>query len=104
MRSPGARPNLPVTDEHWREIVQALGLCERHAKIVELVLCDAGNPEIAAELGIEESTLKTYLDRIWTRTGTRRRMPLAILIWQLSLRLAGRSDALRSDVLRPEDI
>jgi len=103
MRSSGTRSKLPVTDQHWREIIQSLGLCERHARIVELVLCDAGNSEIANELGIEESTLKTYLDRIWTRIGSRGRIPLAILIWQHSLRLAGQSAVLRSEDGHPSD-
>lgn len=90
-------PPLPVNDQHWQAIAAALGLPKRHARIVELVLRDVPNPQIASEFDIEESTVRTYLDRIWTRTGTRGRMPLAMKIWAVSLELVDRSDVLRSD-------
>jgi DNA-binding CsgD family transcriptional regulator len=80
MVSPGAKiaseiskspPLLPLDADHWAAVAQAMELSLQQARIVELVLCDHSTKEIARILQIGEATVKTYLDRIAARTGTR---------------------------------
>lgn len=77
-------PPLPLEAAHWQAVCEAMGLSAQQAKVVELVLRSAGQKQIAAALGITEPTLKTYLDRIAARTGTRGRMQLALHVLKLS--------------------
>lgn len=92
MRTPHApteitvRPPLPLTDAHWQAIVNAIGLSKREALVVELVLRDLSNKEIAEVLGISPRTVETYLhDRIPQKTGARSRMQLAGYIMLIAL-------------------
>ena len=80
-------PALPLDPHTWRLIVEALRLSPRQAKIVELILRSAGNPQIATVLGISEPTVKTHVKRIFIRTGVRDRMELAMHVLAVSHRL-----------------
>lgn len=66
-------------------------LSPQQAKVVELVLRGAAHKEITAALGITVPTLKTYLERIGARTGTRGKMQLAMHVLAVShqVRTAG---------------
>lgn len=82
---PTARfPPLPINRELWRSVVEAVGLPPQQARIVELVLRGMCDKQIAATLGIAEPTLRTYLSRIFARTGTRGRMELALHVLGVS--------------------
>ncbi len=74
-------PPFPLNEELWRAVAGSLRLCERHAKIVELVLRGASDDEIGAILGIKRATVKTLLRRIRERTKspTRGRLALRVL-------------------------
>jgi DNA-binding CsgD family transcriptional regulator len=84
-------PLLPLTADHWEAICEAMQLSPQQARVVELVLRSAPQKQIAAVMGISEPTLKTYLDRIASRTGTRGRMQLAMHVLGVSheVRAAG---------------
>jgi DNA-binding NarL/FixJ family response regulator len=82
-----AYPPLPFDTEQWQAVVNAMGISKQQAKVVELVLRDLGVKEIAAFLGLGEGTVKDYLKRIGSRTGTRGRMQLAMYVMTLSLRV-----------------
>jgi two-component system nitrate/nitrite response regulator NarL len=73
-------PQLPLTAAQWKYVVMVLRLSPQQAKIVELVLRSAGNRQIAEVLGLREPTVRTYLERIFSRTGTRDRMELAMRV------------------------
>ena len=79
-----AFPPLPVDDDHWLAIVQAMQLSPQQAKIVELVLRGLCDKQIAAAMGISEPTIRTYLQRISARTQTRGRMALAMRVLAVS--------------------
>jgi DNA-binding NarL/FixJ family response regulator len=51
-------------------------LSRREAEVAELVLRGYGNPEIAAALGIAQTTTKRHLTRIFRKTGVRSRTRL----------------------------
>jgi DNA-binding NarL/FixJ family response regulator len=82
-------PALPLADEHRLAIFEVLGLSPRQITIVELMLRDAGNREITTLLGISEGTLKTQQRRIFSRTGTRSRMQLAMRVLTVSHEVMG---------------
>lgn len=81
-------PPLPVNERLLQATLKALHLSPTQAKIVEWILRDASNRQIAAELGISESTLKTHQQRISARTGTRGRMQLAMRVMATSHQVA----------------
>lgn len=77
-------PPLPLQPDHWQAIVAAMGLSEQLARVVELVLRDLSNKEIAAAMNLGEGTVKDYLNRIGQRTGTRGRVQLAVHVLTVS--------------------
>jgi DNA-binding NarL/FixJ family response regulator len=77
-------PPLPLDGKHWRKVVTALGLSDQQARVAELVLRDLCNKQIAAVMGISESTIDTYMQRIGQRTGTSGRMQLAMHVMAVS--------------------
>lgn len=77
-------PPLPLDDAHWQEVVGTIGLSAQQARILELMLRDLSDLQIAQVLGISESTVKTHQERIRFRTGARGRMQLAMLVLSVS--------------------
>jgi DNA-binding CsgD family transcriptional regulator len=81
-------PPLPLGDRHWQAIVASLRLSPQQARIVELILRSAGTRHIAVALGISEPTVKTYLQRVFTRLGVRDRVGLAMRVLAVSHEVA----------------
>lgn len=79
-------PPLPLTPDHWQAIVQTIGLSPRQAHIIELMLRDLTDQQIALVLGISESTIETHKLRIRNRTGSSSRVRLAMLVLEIALR------------------
>jgi DNA-binding CsgD family transcriptional regulator len=77
-------PPLPLAVAEWQAIVKRLGLSRQQARVVELLLRCASQRQIAAALSISEPTLKTYMQRIFARTGTKSRMHLAMHVFALT--------------------
>jgi len=77
-------PPLPFDELHWRAIVEALELSPRQAAVLKLMLRGLPDKQIAAEIQISESTLRTYQSRIAARTRTRGRMELAMRVLEVS--------------------
>lgn len=77
-------PPLPLPPEKWQEIAQALKLSKRHKKIVELILRNRCDKQIAATLGISESTVRTHLDRIFRRLGVDGRQGIVLIVFRMS--------------------
>jgi len=82
-------PPLPLDADHWQAVFEAMRLSPQQARIVELILRSAGYKEISAALGIAEPTLKTYLQRVFARTGTCGRMQLAMHALAVSHEVCG---------------
>ena len=78
---------LPIEPRNWQKIVKSIGLSEKQSQIVELMLRDLSDREIALVLGISESTVETHQERIGRRTGTRGRMQLAMHVLAVSHQL-----------------
>jgi len=77
-------PPLPLEEELWHAVVQQLKLSSQQARIVELILRDLSDKQIALVMGISESTIETHKERIRLRTGARGRMQLAMQVMAVS--------------------
>jgi DNA-binding CsgD family transcriptional regulator len=82
-------PPLPMTPEQWRRICKSLELCPRHGRIVELVLRDASDEEIAEAMSVAPTTIKTLLRRIRDRTQAPTRMLLALRVLGEAIEMLG---------------
>jgi DNA-binding NarL/FixJ family response regulator len=60
-------------------------LTERERQVLELILLARSNREIAAELGIEERTVKSYVGRLMRKTGADNRIKLSVSALSQSL-------------------
>lgn len=71
-------------------------LTTREQQVLELILTARSNREIAAELGIEERTVKAYVGRLMRKTGADNRIKLSMFALSLSQRSADRVDQKRN--------
>jgi len=83
-------PPLPLDADHWQAVCKAMRLSPRQATLVELILRDLGAKNISAVMCIDESTIKTYRQRIFARTGARTRMQLAMHVMAVSHQVNGK--------------
>jgi DNA-binding NarL/FixJ family response regulator len=82
-REEAAASSLPWTEREWERAVRALEMSPQQARIIELVVRGMGNKQIAAELGLSESTVKTYLARVFVRLNVADRMELALRVFSV---------------------
>lgn len=71
-------------------------LTPREADIVRVLAQGRSNAEIAAELFIEPSTVKSHLTRAMTKIGTRDRLQTVVWAYQHGLAHLGGGEAWRS--------
>ncbi|HEY4309162.1 MAG TPA: LuxR C-terminal-related transcriptional regulator [Pirellulales bacterium] len=83
-----ALPSLPLDEREWQAVVKSLRLSPQQAKVVRLLLRSAANKQIAFALGISEPTVRTHLERIFSRTGVGDRMELAMRVLTVCRELA----------------
>lgn len=84
-------PSLPMDAAIWQSIADELALAPQQIRIVELILRGRQDKEIAADLGLSFPTVRTYLGRIFERTGSPDRMGLVLRIFARAQELAGSS-------------
>lgn len=77
-------PPLPLDVELLAAVFRKLGLSSQQCRIVEMVLRDQSDKQIAVRLKLAEPTVRTYLDRIGVKAGTRGRMQLAMRVMAVS--------------------
>ena len=82
---------LPMNDALWREISKSLALSPQQIRIVELLLRNKQDKEVAETLNISFPTVRTYLGRIFDRIGVGDRMGLVLHVFALAQSYPGKS-------------
>lgn len=77
-------PPFPLPQETWEHIAKRLGFPPQQKRIVELLLRDMCGKQIADEMQLGVPTVRTYLTRIFKRTGTADEKALILLIVGMS--------------------
>jgi DNA-binding CsgD family transcriptional regulator len=62
--------------EAWRGIAYATGLSQREVEVLQCVVADQHEQDIAATLGLSRHTVRTYLKRIRAKLGASSRVRL----------------------------
>jgi DNA-binding NarL/FixJ family response regulator len=86
-----------LSDDERREAVEGLGLSPQQARIVDLILQGKRDKQIAYELALKRSTVRTYLERTFATLGVRDRMELALHLFARTLRNRGAGAAGRGE-------
>ena len=87
MEAIGIRSMGAIEGEEWKQVIGLLDLPAQQARIVELILQDKGDKQIAREMGLAEPTVRTYLTRIFQRIGCNDRVGLVLKVFLCVLEL-----------------
>ncbi len=74
---------LPMAQSTWEAVALELALSPQQIRIVELILRDRSDKEIADELRLTVPTIRTHLARIFDRTGATSRLNLVLRIFSM---------------------
>ncbi len=75
---------FPLDQRMWTAVIRRMKLPPQQAKIVAKILRDMSDEQIAEDLGIKESTIRTYLGRIFDRHEVQNRNQLVLRILALT--------------------
>lgn len=70
--------------EEWQRIINVFKLSPQQARIVEMILQGKKHKQIALELSLSESTVQTYLGRLFARLGVADRTEMILHIFALT--------------------
>jgi DNA-binding NarL/FixJ family response regulator len=77
-------PDIPLPPALWTRVVETLDLPPQQLRIVELILRNRCDKQIAAALGIRVPTVRTYMHRIYERVGVGSRLELVLRLFAMS--------------------
>ena len=84
----GNLPPLPLPVEKWNDLVAALKLTPQQTRIVELILRNCCDKQIAAEMGLKVPTVRSHLGRIFDRLKVEDRGGLVLRLFAASHKIA----------------
>lgn len=76
-------PASPFTASEWNELVAQLELTPQQAKIVDLIMRGLKDKQIATVLECSFSTVRSHLDRIFSRLHIDDRVELILRVYTL---------------------
>ena len=74
MRDPSGGSAFPP--DAWRRIAYSLGLARRELEVLQCLVGDQHEPDIAVTLGLSPHTVHTYLKRLRAKLGANSRVDL----------------------------
>jgi DNA-binding NarL/FixJ family response regulator len=77
-------PPLPLPPPIWDRIANSLQLPPQQKRIVELILRNRCDKQIAADMQLCRPTVRTYLSRIFSRLQVSDRQELVLLVFRMS--------------------
>jgi DNA-binding NarL/FixJ family response regulator len=77
-------PELPFTPDKWQRLIHALRLPPQQLRVVELILRNKCDKQIADAMGLKKPTVRTYMQRIFARMGVCDRVELVLKLCALS--------------------
>ncbi len=84
--SPG--PSVfPMDEATWHKVSASLALSPQQTRIVELILHGKQDKEIAAELNVAFSTLRSHLERIYRRLEVSSSKGVILLVFRTAQQL-----------------
>ena len=91
MEAIGIRSMGSINGEEWEQVISLLDLPAQQARIVELILHNHGDKQIARAMGLAEPTVRTYLSRIFRRLECNDRVGLVLKVFLCVLELRERN-------------
>lgn len=67
-----------ISQQEWTDLQRCLHLSERQAQIARLLVQGKADKQIAYELGVSISTVRTYMDRLFRRLDLHDRVELIV--------------------------
>src|ERR1700722_9324228 len=77
-------PARPLPPDKWQALVKTLQLPPQQIRIVELILRNHCDKQIAARMGLKVPTVRTYLRRIFERLEVGDRLELVLRLFAFS--------------------
>ena len=74
--------NELITEQEWSVISRRLGLGGRMGEIARRLMDAKADKQIATELGVSVSTVRTYLARLFRRVGVDGRVELIVCVFR----------------------
>jgi DNA-binding NarL/FixJ family response regulator len=82
--APPDHPKFPMSLLVWTSIADKLKLPPQQQHIVELILCNYCDKQIAADMKLKVPTIREYVRRIHSRLGVHDRQELILRIFAMS--------------------
>jgi DNA-binding NarL/FixJ family response regulator len=79
-----------MSEVEWKDIRHELSLSPRQGQIVEMIALGKHDKEIARRMRLRMPTLRTYITRIFLKTGTEDRTQLVIHVFKARDRIRER--------------
>ena len=71
-----------ISDQEWHLIAQRLNLPRRQVQVIQAIMAGHGKPEaIAHALGIQPSSVKTHIQRLYANLGVHDRVEVVVRVF-----------------------
>jgi DNA-binding CsgD family transcriptional regulator len=78
---PNSISSLPIPSALWKRLATRHSLSPQQTRIVELILLNKCDKQIAQAMGLKVPTVRTYLQRVFLRMGVNDRLSLVLKLF-----------------------